>query len=130
MRFSALCAPLLALLIFFAPPVKAEGDDAAFAAQADVWEQTLDTLAEEIALGDLTAERYDEIRRQLLDIIEVARAASSAAGGTVAITQQMIDALGAPPEEGQPPEPEAITQQRERLGESLAEYNGLSLIHI
>jgi len=109
------------LLLALAP---ARARDADFEQQLAIWVAALDELEREIEAGEITEDRFETIRETLLAIVAEARQATGAVQGTMAVTQQMIDALGPPPAEGAPPEPEVLANERRRLQESLATYQG------
>ncbi|HKY94928.1 MAG TPA: DUF3772 domain-containing protein [Kiloniellales bacterium] len=113
---------VLALLGIFAQGGQSLAQSNSFDAQLAAWNGALDSLEDEIEAGDITEERYEAIREALLAIVSEARQAADAVKGTMAVTQQMIDALGPPPAEGAPPEPEVLAKERQRLQDSLASY--------
>ncbi len=116
--------PQILLLLFcaalsLAPAARAADD---FDAMVAGWELTLDELEDRVAAGELDEERFQEVRDTLLAIIEQARAAAATANGTAGVTQQMIEALGPAPAEGEPAEPEVIASERKRLSDSISLY--------
>jgi small-conductance mechanosensitive channel len=125
MAAKALRALLLGLLFCVAGfSGVARAQQADFDQQLAVWNAALDELGREIEAGDITEDRFEALRETLLAIVTEARAAAATVAGTMAVTQQMIAALGPPPAEGAPPEPEVLANERKRLQESLAAYQG------
>ncbi len=114
-------ATLIWCLLLLLPAAARAADD--FDNQVAGWELTLDELEDRVAAGALDEEQFQEVRATLLAIVEQARAAAATANGTVDVTRQMIEALGPPPAEGEPPEPQVIANERKRLGDSLSLYN-------
>lgn len=114
-----LLRPLLVLLVLLAP-LSAAAQQADLDARLEAWNQRLDELEGVVAAGDLDEETFALIRDELRSLIEEARAAAAAVDGTADVTQQMIDALGPPPAEGEAGEPEIIARERQRLSTSLA----------
>jgi len=123
-RLYTRCLLLLALLAFALQGGMALAQEADFDTQLETWAATLDALEDEIEGSTITEERFEAIREALLAIVADARQAATAVRGTMSVTQQMIDALGPPPAEGAPPEPEVLAKERQRLQDSLATYQG------
>ncbi len=109
---------LALLLLCLALPAAAQQID--FEAKLEAWDQRLDAIEAVVAEGDLDEEVFAAIREELLALIDEAHAAAGSVSATAGVTQQMIDALGPPPVEGEPPEPEIIAKERQRLAESLS----------
>lgn len=113
---------LAACLCAAALPVRAAAESGTDAVLQG-WDNLLDQIEVELASQDIGEERYQEIRTALQGIADEAEGLAAAARGTASVTQQMLDALGPPPGEGEPAEAEVIVRERERLSKSLAGFN-------
>ncbi|CAK0763177.1 potassium-dependent mechanosensitive channel [uncultured Gammaproteobacteria bacterium] len=100
------------------------GGEAAFAHKVATWQETLDHATTRLARGNLSEADYEELRVALTEVFDQARLANGQGAEQVATTRQMIDALGKPPGEGEPPESENVAVERAHLGEALTRFDG------
>jgi small-conductance mechanosensitive channel len=85
--------------------------------QPDVerWRSNLDEIAGEIATGEIDKSRAQLLRQSLDDIIAEARDVERRQRDNRGQVQNLIDNLGPAPAEGEPPETEAVAEERARL---------------
>src|SRR5262249_51435777 len=121
-----LSAPVLALVLALLGLCALGGpgyaQTATFDARIADWNVSLDSIQAGVGPGDVDEARFEAIGETLLAIASDARGAAATVRGTMGVTQQMIDALGPPPGEGAPPEPEVLAKERQRLQDGLAAY--------
>ncbi len=93
-----------------------------FSVVVEGWTRDLDR-ARDYTRGALqTAERTGRVRARVLAIRTEATAARDAAGAEAAAAQRLLDALGPPPADDEPPEPDDVAANRAEFGENLQFY--------
>jgi potassium-dependent mechanosensitive channel len=109
-----------------AVPAQAQSQTAPadFKAALSSWQAALEKAAGRLSRGNLEEAEYEALRAELSSLFDDAREASADAANELGITQQLADALGAPPAEGAPPEAQAVALDRQRLARTLAELDG------
>ncbi|CAK0740286.1 potassium-dependent mechanosensitive channel [Azospirillaceae bacterium] len=121
---------VLFVLLFFsfssvaADKIEKSDKDDVFATQVVAWQNVLDKSGSAMIRRNLTEADFDQLRATLAQVFDQARAGSSQAAEVVASTRQMIEALGKPPGEKDPPEAEAVAIERNRLNDVLVRFDG------
>lgn len=95
-----------------------------FGIVVEEWTGALDLIEQELGRQPLTAARSDVLRRRLAEIRAAAIAVEATAREELKPVQSRAAALGPPPPEDAPPEPEEITEQRQAIAEDIALYEG------
>jgi len=88
------------------------------------WNQTLERTDKAIGRADLSDDRLADLRQDLVALqIEIAGAVARAQPQAQAVRDE-LNALGAPPAEGAPPESPALVARRKLINEELAGIEG------
>ena len=113
---------LLPLAALFAPscgilsPVQAAEDThSPFAASTTRWNRLLDSAQQEVSRNNIPRERLRQVRANLSTIKNEAESLREEANLSLEPLRKRLEALGAAPEETEPPEPEAIAAQRTQI---------------
>ena len=93
-----------------------------FSVMVEGWTRDLDRARDYSRSALQTAERTARIRTRVLAIRGAATAARDAASAEAAAAQRLLDALGPPPAEGDPSEPEDVAANRAEFAESVQFY--------
>lgn len=88
------------------------------------WKATLDGLGRQLAAGRSEEADLEKIRTEAERVRSAVQASRGEALGKVAAAQQLVEALGSPPAEGQPPEAKDVARQRQQLGADLGAAEG------
>ncbi len=86
------------------------------------WTRTLDTVDRYVQGAEHSPTRSAEFRELARRVAAEAAAARASAQTQIKSTQPLLKALGPPPAEGQPPEPEAVAGKRKQYAEDIAAY--------
>lgn len=86
--------------------------------------RVLDRVQEQINLRNLPSSVYGEMRATVLDVQSSLSAARPVLVSEVERIRKLIEALGPPPKEGEPPESAEIAAQRQQLNDRLAHVDG------
>jgi small-conductance mechanosensitive channel len=89
------------------------------------WSLTLDTLADQIREGDISANKADDIRARLENILSQAQVLQGRLDERLRPLRSQLDAMGPPPEEGAPSEDEETAAERQRLNNRISTLQGL-----
>lgn len=130
-RFAAALRAFAVLLLLTASggpaPSWAQADPPPPRALADLlndWKTTLDGLGRQLATGRNEEADLERIRAEAERVRSAVQAGRGEALGKVAAAQQLVDALGPAPAEGQPPEAKDVARQRQQLGADLGAAEG------
>jgi small-conductance mechanosensitive channel len=91
-----------------------------FAQRSDGWQRSLELVRQELRGVPPTTERVAQLQQNLNHIVQDAAAAEADAQAELIPLRQELDALGPPPEEGQPEERPEITEARQAIQEQVA----------
>ncbi len=86
------------------------------------WNQALGLAEQELLRPDLPEERAKTLRERLARIRAEAKQLQADAREQIVPLSKKLQALGPPPAEGEPPEFDAVAQERLRINEDIAEY--------
>ncbi len=92
-----------------------EGSHAPFAASTTRWNRLLDSAQQEVSRSSIPRERLRQVRANLATIRSEAESLREQADVALEPLRERLAALGAAPEENEPPEPDAIAAQRAQL---------------
>ncbi len=98
-----------------------EGD---FKTRLTAWQDVLNRAATRIAAGEINNEEYQKLRSELAELQNDVRTVAGATGSIRETAQRMLDSLGPAPAPDQPPETAAITAERKRQSQAIAEVEG------
>ncbi len=101
-----------------------EVTEEAYASQISGWGKVLDKAASSLLRPNLSESDYEALHQALSQVFDQARKASAEANETIATNQQLVEALGKPPEDDAPPEAPAVAADRKRLGDLVTRING------
>ena len=107
-----------------APAAAQELTDEAYAAEVVGWRRILDKAASSLLRTNLSEADYETLHTALEKIFDQARKASAEAAEAEATTRHLLEALGAPPAEGAPPEAPAVAAERKRLDDLITRVDG------
>lgn len=105
-------------------PADAQDPRKPFATTLDQWNRSLDGFSQELDRPNLPDARVENIRRSLDAIEAEAREIKSAAGAAVQPLKVQLESLGPAPQEGEPEEDPQVAEQRKKLQEDIASYEG------
>jgi len=91
---------------------------------AQKWNRTFDAIESYIRFERKQAKAQQSFGQQLQDIIAAAALVREDAERELAAQQRLVDALGPPPGEGQPPEQQDVAKQRKDLNTAIASHRG------
>ena len=86
------------------------------------WTRTLDNVERYVQSAGHSPARSAEFRGLAKRVAAEAAAAQAGAQTRIGATQPLLEALGPPPAEGEPPEPETVAGKRKQYAEDIAEY--------
>ncbi len=118
---------LLVLAVLLCPAVagaQAPVAEQSFSVNFASWQQMLQGVEDKVHQPDLSSAEEALLRRQTEYVLGEARTAVETARAESVSIKELLDALGPPPEEGQPPETEEVASQREELSAALAAVQG------
>ena len=93
-----------------------------FSAIVGDWNQSLDLAAQEIAQPNLSEERAATLSQRLASIRAEAVQIQARSEEQLEPLRERADALGPPPQEGEPPEDETIAEERRKIAEDITAY--------
>ena len=93
-----------------------------FSVRVTEWTRALDQVAQELARPSLSPERGAMLKERLTLVRDKAARAKADALKQLGPAQTRSGALGPPPADDAPPEPEEITGQRKKIAEEIAFY--------
>lgn len=131
------CLLLCACLLIWVLPVSAQNQDqitisleqeaASEAAKTlSAWDRTLSTIDADIKSGILDHQQRTARRLTLVDVARQASQAAQRYGQEQAEMQRLLDALGPPPEEGQPDEAPEVQAERKKLQQEFVAISALT----
>jgi potassium efflux system protein len=88
------------------------------------WNALLDRAEKTLARPEVSDDQLDQLRADLVNTRVESRSSAEQAAAEVDLIRQDLAALGPPPAEGAPPEPEAVAAQRKALDERIASVEG------
>jgi small-conductance mechanosensitive channel len=94
-----------------------------FGTVVEDWNHTLELITQELGQPDLSRERAAKLTERLAAIRGQAVELQLRSQAEIEPLRQRADALGAPPREGEPPEVEAIVQERSKIAEQITGYD-------
>jgi potassium efflux system protein len=116
------------IIIFFLTSlpaaVPAQAPPPEFKATLSGWQATFDKAAGRLSRGGLDDAEYEDLRADLASLSGEARRISAGMSDELRDNQQLADALGAPPGEGDPLESQAVAADRQRLTRIIADLDG------
>jgi len=86
------------------------------------WNQSLDLAAQELAQPSLSEDRAAKLSQHLATIRAEAEEIQSKSAALVEPLSARAEALGPPPQEGEPPEDETIAEERRKIAEDITAY--------
>jgi small-conductance mechanosensitive channel len=114
---------LLAALWLIIGTAAAQGPQRPFATIVEGWNHSLDLIAREMAQPDLSRERAAKLTERLAAIRSEAVEVRARSEALLAPLRQRGDALGPPPQDDEPPEAEAIVEERRKIAENITTYD-------
>ena len=93
-----------------------------FSVMVEGWSRDLDRARDYSRSALQTPERTESVRARVLAIRDEATAARDEASAEAASAQRLLDALGPPPAEEEPPEPDDVASNRAEFGERVQFY--------
>lgn len=88
------------------------------------WTRILNRVHEQLESGDLTAAILDQLRTTVSDLQDRLEDARIPAASSVDRSRNLVNALGPPPKEGEPPEADEVVSQRKTLNQELSDRQG------
>ncbi len=124
--FSMVVAALLVTSLAISTPGVANTAEPAwkFNRTFNAWSRSLDTIETELAQPEQQAEDDESIRETLTEIRSEAVSAREAANEFAANSRDLLTALGARPEEGEPEEAQDVQQKRRQYEAEVADFRG------
>jgi len=117
-------AAVLLLSVLAAARVAAQ-DSATGDASLDAWEKELTQSEQAVQTGRLDESQQRSERNKMVDLLQQAQARSRALAERIAEVQELMTALGPPPAEGAPPEPQEAQDKRTNLQKELTAVQAL-----
>ncbi len=114
---------MLIALCLMIGAVAAQAPQRPFGTVIQNWNQSLDRISQELAQPGLSSERSAKLSERLAAILAEAEEIRLRSEAQLEPLRKRVDALGPPPSEGEPPEAEAIVQERRNIAEDIASFD-------
>ena len=95
-----------------------------FGSLVEEWQRAIDLAGRELVSPGLSDERAEKLKQRLSEIRVEAMELQANTRLKLAPLENRLEALGPPPAEAQPPEFEAIAEQRRKINEDIATFDG------